>query len=250
MHRSDLDGNLYYLSKEGNTLVPMIYVDDIFIIWSCNQLITWIKMFLHKQINMKDLGPIQRYLGVSFESNPCGTFIYQWDYAKSILLDFNMANCKPTPTQLPEGTVLGIDMQSFPIGANYYCKFVGKFIFLTVTKLNLARAINHVSNYMANPLVAHLNAIKHILWYMQGTYDYGLTYQSGRPTVITSSTDADYINCVERICSIWAYIFTIGGGPVSWQSTRQPIIFQSSIESNTEHLVAEFKRQFGSNIQY
>lgn len=131
-----------------------------------------------------------------------------------------MADCKPTPTPLPKGTVLGTDMQPSPIDTTYYCKLVKKLIFITVTRLDLAYAVSRVSSYMANLQVIHLNAVKHILQYIQGTLDYGLTYQAGRPIEITDFTDTDYGNCVETRCSTEVYIFTIGGGPISWPSKR------------------------------
>jgi hypothetical protein len=53
---------------------------------------------------------------------------------------------------------------------------MGKLIFLTITRPDLAYAMIWVSSYMANPQQTHLDAAKHILYYLHGTIDQGILY--------------------------------------------------------------------------
>jgi hypothetical protein len=120
----------------------MLYVDDIFITGSCEKLIAWLKAFLYKQFDIKDLGPIQCYLCILFET-PCkGIFIHHRKYVHSILHDFGMVDCKSSSTPLPEGIVLVIYMKIPYINSTYYCKLVGKLIFLTITRSDLFYAVS------------------------------------------------------------------------------------------------------------
>jgi hypothetical protein len=55
---------------------------------------------------MTDLGPIKRYLGVSFETLSLGIFLHQQEYAQSILIDFGMTNCRPAKISMLKGMIL------------------------------------------------------------------------------------------------------------------------------------------------
>ena len=100
---------------------------------------------------MIDLGIIKHYLGILFDIVPLDTFLHQRDYALAILIDFDMEHCKPAPSPLPEVLVLVTNMASPYVDSTYYCKLMGKLIFMTITCPNLAYAVNRVSSYMANP---------------------------------------------------------------------------------------------------
>jgi hypothetical protein len=61
MTRSNYDSNMYYMRKNGEFLILMVYVDDLFITGSCDKLILSVKEFLHNTFSMTDLGIIRTY---------------------------------------------------------------------------------------------------------------------------------------------------------------------------------------------
>jgi hypothetical protein len=151
MTQSNYDSNMYFMHKNGEIIILMVYVDDLFITGSCDKLITSVKDFLHRTFSMTDLGHISRYLGVSFEQLPQGIFIHQRDYARSILHDFGMSACRSVKVPMQEGLILISDMLSPYVNSTYYCQLVGKLIFLTISRPNIAFAVNHISSFMSNP---------------------------------------------------------------------------------------------------
>jgi len=182
---------MYYMHSEGETLILMLYFDDLFITGSSDRLITWLKTFLHKQFEMTDLGHVQRYLGISFEQTILGIFLHQKAYTHSILQEFGMTACKPATTPLPEGHILVTNMESPYIDSTYYGRLVGKLIFLTITRPDIAYAVSRLSSYMSRPQEAHLEAAKHLLRYLQGTLNLGILYRAGQPIQIMGYTNAD-----------------------------------------------------------
>jgi hypothetical protein len=180
---------------------------------------------------MTDLGIIKRYLGISFDTVPLGTFLHQRDYKLSILTDFGMEHCKSAPSPLPEGLVLVTNMASPYVDSTHYYKLVGKLIFLTITRPDLAYAVSCVSSYMANPQQTHLDAAKHILRYLRGNLDHDILYRAGSPLEAIGFTDADWGSCPETRRSMGAYIFTFTGGPITWQSKPQLTVSRSSTKS-------------------
>jgi hypothetical protein len=231
MKQNSYDGNMYYIHQKGETLILMIYVDDLFITGSSPSLIQWLKNFLHQKFEMKDLGHIKKYLGISFEQVPKSIFLYQKDYATSILRDFGIQDCKASPIPLPEGLVLVKDTHSPPINSSYYCKLVGKLTFLTITRIDLAYVVSRVSNFMAKPQQAHLDATLHILRYIKGTLDHGILYKARVPIKVSRFTDVDWGSYPDTRRSIGAYVFILVGGLISWQSKKQLTVFRSSTES-------------------
>jgi hypothetical protein len=231
MLRNQHNANMYHLHQNGATVILMVYVDDLFITGNSDLLVSTVKQFLQHTFSMTDLGLIKRYLGVSFEYLLQGIFLHQQDYAHSILKEFGMLDYRPAKVPMPEGTILLTDMLSPYVDSTYYCKLLGKLIFLTITRANIAYAVNRISSYMAHPQQAHLDAVLHIIRYLQGTLDTGILYHKSLPSQLTGFTDADWGSCLETRRSIGAYIFTLGHGPVTWMSKKQLTVARSSTEA-------------------
>ena len=111
-----------------------------------------------------------------------------------------------------------------PINSSYYYKLVGKLIFQTITRIDLAYAVSMVSSFMAKPQQAHLDAALHILYYIKGTLDHGILYNVGTHFKVSGFTDADWGSYLDTRRSMDAYVYTLGGGPISWQSKKQFIV--------------------------
>lgn len=59
-----------------------------------------------------------------------------------------------------------------------YKEVVGSLLYLaTVTRPDIAFAVNAVSQYAESPKKIHWNAIKRILKYVKGTIDYGILFK-------------------------------------------------------------------------
>jgi hypothetical protein len=66
MIRSTNDPNLYYIGDGPLRVQLVLYVDNLFMIGGDEAMITWLKIQLHRQFDMSDLGLVTRYLGVEF----------------------------------------------------------------------------------------------------------------------------------------------------------------------------------------
>jgi hypothetical protein len=59
---------------------------------------------------------------------------------------------------------------------------------------------------------------------------YGI-YYLGHPAVLEGYNDANWISDVDDIKDTSGYVFTIGGGAVSWRSCSQTILTRSTMEA-------------------
>ena len=157
--------------------------------------------------------------------------VHQTDYAWSILQLFNMEACTPSYTPLPEGLILSKTTSTPPVDARLYRMLVGKLLFLTKTRPDIAHAVGVVSRYMQEPQEAHLQAAKHILRYVRRYPNLGLFYKQGGENHLHGYTDADYGQDVDDQISVGAYIFFLGESPISWNSKKQSSTSRSSCES-------------------
>jgi hypothetical protein len=146
-------------STSDPNLIIVVYVDDLFITGADETKIAWLKKKLNMEFDMTDLGPIQRYLGVEFTRTPNGMFLFQHQYVLEMLSEFHMQNSKPEHVPLPPGILLLTDMNSPLVDPNEYCRIVGKLIFLTTTRPDMAYSISTVSRYMSCPQQPHMDAV-------------------------------------------------------------------------------------------
>ena len=61
--------------------------------------------------------------------------------------------------------------------------------------------------------------------------DYGLTYSQDAELSPIAFVDADYGGCKDTQQSTSGYIFTMGGGAVSWSSKQQATVALSTVEA-------------------
>ena len=61
--KSDANSNLYYKVVEGDTLILVLYMDDLFLT-GAQRLVTWCKKQLSSEFEMKDLGLMHFFLGL------------------------------------------------------------------------------------------------------------------------------------------------------------------------------------------
>ena len=153
-----------------------VYIDDLFIIGPDDTKITWLKNQLRKEFDISYLGPIKTYLGKEFNKIPSRYFLPQNKYTLNMITEFGMQNSRYEYVPLPPGLILFSDMGSPPVNTQGYCRMVGKFIFLTTTRPDIAYAVSVVSCFMAKPQQTHLEAVKRILRDVKFTLHYSLHY--------------------------------------------------------------------------
>lgn len=147
-----------------------------------------------------------------------------------------MHNSKCEYTPVPEGQVLTSQTGTPSVDITDYCHAVGKLIFLTNTRPDIAYAVGVVSRYMAHPQQRHWEAVKHILRYLKGTMDYGIHFQHSASPVLHGFADADFLGCPDTRRSRGAYLIQLAHGPISWSSKLQSTVSDSTTEAEYKAL--------------
>src|SRR5438105_464361 len=100
----------------------------------------------------------------------------------------------------------------------------------SATRPDIAFAVSKLSRFTSNPGDDQWRVLERVMRYLLGTMNYGLHY-SGDPAVLEGYSDSNWISDADEIKATSGYVFTLGGGAVSWKSCKQTILTRSTIEA-------------------
>ena len=102
-----------------------------------------------------------------------------------------MLGCKPFDTLIELNHKLFECLSAFHTDKGRYKKLVGKLIYLFHTKLDIAYAVNVVSQFMHDPCNPHMDVIECILRYLKSTPSKGLLFSNHGHLKVEGYTDVD-----------------------------------------------------------
>ncbi|RVW14968.1 Retrovirus-related Pol polyprotein from transposon TNT 1-94 [Vitis vinifera] len=87
------------------------------------------------------------------------------------------------------------------------------------TRADISFAVSKLSRFISNPSMEHWKAIGRVLGYLKNTKELSLQY-SKFPAILEGYSDASWILSVGDNLSTTGWVFTLGGGAVSWESKK------------------------------
>ena len=97
--KSEADPNLYFIMVGDDSLILLLYVDDLFITGDERPIVVC-KRDLALQYEMTDIGLMHYFLGLEVWQEPRHIFLGQGKYAVDILRRFRRADCRPMSTPM------------------------------------------------------------------------------------------------------------------------------------------------------
>jgi len=140
----------------------------------------------------------------------------QGKYIVEILKRFGMMDCKPMPTPLVANMKLFSDTSLDLVDATIYRQMIGSLMFLTNTRPEICFSVNTLIQYMVKPRRVHWIAAKHVLRYLKGTVEYGMSYDADQEISLQGYTDADWVGSVTHRKSTSGCCFNLGSAVTSW----------------------------------
>jgi hypothetical protein len=228
--KSDVDPNLYFIIRGEDTLILILYVDDLFIT-GAEDLIAECKLGLASEFEMSDIGLMHYFLGMEVWQEEGHIFLGQGKYAADILIRFQMKDCRPMSTPMITNWKKLSASDSQLVDATAYRQLIGSLMYLVNTIPDICFVVNTLSQYMVEPRSVNMVGEKQILRYVAGTVDFGLDYVSGDGVRLVGYTDSDWAGCAADRKSTSGCCFSLGSGLVSWFSRKQKSVALSSAEA-------------------
>jgi hypothetical protein len=159
----------------------LTYVDDCFCVGT-QEMTEGVKQTLAKHFEIKDMGEAKFLFGQEIRRGERGFFVSRAQYAKNVLQKFEIWSCKPNATPMSLGIKLdkesGEVLKDADERKDQYEGIVGNLLYLSVhTRPDLAHALGVLCRCMQQPKDMHFMTAERVLWYLKGTYHFGLMLQ-------------------------------------------------------------------------
>ncbi|XP_071713967.1 uncharacterized mitochondrial protein AtMg00810-like [Rutidosis leptorrhynchoides] len=214
--RSDNSLFIYQCNNEAAYL--LLYVDDIILVTSSTSLCTFIMALLAREFAMKDLGNLSYFLGIHVSRNSEGLFLNQNKYASEIIERADLVNCNPVKTPVDTNGKLSSSKGKPYSKPTLYRSLCGALQYLTFTRPDIFYVVQQVCLHMHDPRECHMDALKRIIRYIQGTFSFGLQLTRSSIQSPVSYTDADWGGCPNTRRSTSGYCVFLGDNMISWSS--------------------------------
>ena len=99
------------------------------------------------------------------------------------------------------------------------------------TRPDICFVVNTLSQYLVDPRRIHPVAAKHVMRYLKGTIDYGLTYTRDQDFRLYGYIDSDWAGCIPDRNSTSGGCFSLGLAIISWLRKKHSSVALSNVEA-------------------
>ncbi|KAK8990121.1 hypothetical protein V6N11_008637 [Hibiscus sabdariffa] len=231
-YKQSLAGHTLFLKEHSNgkKAILLVYVDDIIITGDDEGEIAKLKQLLNSEFETKDLGFLRYFLGMEVARSKEGLVINQRKYILDLLQEAGLLGCKPAETPMDINLAFHSATTHFP-HKDRFQRIVGKLIYLSLTRPDIAFAVNILSQHMSNPNEEHMAAAYKVLKYLKKTPGHGLLFKKSSDRSIKVFTDSSWASNLTDQRSTSGYCTFLWGNLVTWRSKKQSVISRSSAEA-------------------
>ena len=231
LRRTHSDANCYVLSDVSLVAIILVYVDDLIFTGSWKSRIESMMRAMETQFEMTDLGLLHYFLGFEIYQTPRGIFFSQQKYTRSILERFQRTNCRPIGTPLEPTENVSLHDPLPQIDLDRYRNVVSCLVWLSYSRPDICYVVSILSSFSTEPRQQHWNCAKRTLCYLHGTSVHGIFCRHSKGCTLFGWHDSDWAGNPDTRRSTTGVVFTLGSGPISWSSKRQPTVTLSSTEA-------------------
>ncbi|PKU81649.1 Retrovirus-related Pol polyprotein from transposon TNT 1-94 [Dendrobium catenatum] len=224
------DTSLLLYTNKNVHLYFLIYVDDILLTGNDNATLKRLLEHLHATFKIKQMAAVSLYLGIQVTQSPNRILLQQTHYANQLLDKAGFSNCKPVATpMISKSTPTSHDIQPYT-DPTLYRTIAGSLQYLSITRPDIAFAVNSICQHMHSPTIKDFLALKRLLRYIKGTTTIGLQIDR-HDLQLRSFVDADWAADSADRKSITGHCTFLGSTLISWCSKKQTTVAKSSTEA-------------------
>ncbi|XP_057948370.1 uncharacterized mitochondrial protein AtMg00810-like [Malania oleifera] len=227
--RGKSDSSLFIKKNPSAFIDLLIYVDDVILASDSLDQINSVKQFLHDSFTIKDLGELKYIMGLEIARSSKFITLSQQKYALDILQDSGFSGCKPATFPMESNLKLSATDSSPSLNdPASYRRLIGRLLYLTITRPDIAYSVQVLSQFMAHPSLIHFRAAERILRYMKATPGQGILLSASSCLHLKAYSNSDWGGCLDTRRSVTVFI---GDSLISWKLKKQATVSRSSTES-------------------
>lgn len=174
--QSNSDHTLFLKHRKGKVTALIIYVDDMIITGDDDDEIVQLKKYLATEFEIKELGDLKYFLDIEVARSDQGICLSQRKYVMDLLTETGMLACKPVETPIEQNHKLGEYPGDVPTNKERYQRLIGRLIYLSHTRPDIAYVVSVVSRFMHAPSERHMNAVVRIIKYLKNAPGKGIMF--------------------------------------------------------------------------
>jgi len=195
--QSNADHSLFILDTNDSFTALLVYVDDVILAGNSISEIDRIKALLDAEFKIKNLGKLKYFLGIEVAHSTTGISICQRKYCLDLLKDTGLMASKPVTTPLDPSIKLHQDNSKPFEDILRYRRLVGKLLYLTTTRPDIAFVTQQLSQFLQAPTTVHYEAACRVVKYLKGSPGRGLVFRRDSNLQLLGFTDADWAGCLD-----------------------------------------------------
>ena len=137
--------SVFYRRIDSGCVILAVYVDDILLTVSDSTSIAETKKYLRTHFVTKDMSNPKYFLGFEFAYSKGRMFLSQRKYILDLLQETGLLGCKSESMPIEPSPPFWDSSLELLKDPEQYKRLIGKLIYLTVTRLNIAYAVNLLS---------------------------------------------------------------------------------------------------------
>eukprot|EP00253_Pinus_taeda_P034705 PITA_34705 len=184
-----------------------------------------------QEFEMSLLAELTYFLVLQVQQTKDGIFLSQTKYLKNILKKYEMEYSKPVCTPIVTGCSLRSNDDSLAVNQPEYRSMIGSLLYLIGTRPDIMHVVGIVGRFQANPEESHLQVVKRIFKYIQGTQDFSLWYPKDTDITHHAYTDVNWAGNVDDRKRISGGACYMGSQLVSWFNKKESSIALSTLEA-------------------
>ncbi|GJZ26448.1 retrovirus-related pol polyprotein from transposon TNT 1-94 [Tanacetum coccineum] len=216
-----VDPTLFTRHAGNDILLVQIYVDDIIFASTNTAMCDEFANQMTNKFKMSMMGKMSFFLKLQISQSLRGIFINQSKYASEIVKKYGLHSTDSVDTPMIKKKKLDEDLQGKPVDATLYRGMIGSLMYLTSSRPDLNYVVCLCARYQAKPTEKHLQAVKQIFRYLNGTIIMGLWYSKDTDMSVTTYADFDHAGCQDTRRSTSGSAQFLGDRLVSWSSKKQ-----------------------------
>ena len=163
----DVEPTVFRKITSTGCVILAVYVEDMIITESDYAGILDIKAFLQHHLDIRDLGEPKYFLCMEFASCPRALVLNQRKYVLDLLQEAGLSGCKPYASPIDSKPQLWSTTSPLYSDPKRYRRLVGKLIYLTLTRPDIAFTVNVLSQFMHALREVHWEAAIRLLAYLK-----------------------------------------------------------------------------------
>lgn len=236
--QSKSDYALFTKGTGSSFVALLVYVDDSIIVGPTQSIIESLKTSLKTHFKLKELGHLKYFLGLEIARSTKGIYLFQRQYALQLLEDTGLLAGKPTRIPMDPNVKLSVNDGDPLEDAAIYRRLIGRLLYLTISRPDIAYAVHKLSQFVTQPRVPHLMAAHHLLKYIKSSPAQGIFFSASSSLQLKAFSDADWAACVDTRRSVTGFCVFLGDSLVSWKAKKQTTTSRSSAEAEYRALAA------------